>query len=221
MKKTLGFLIKNSWLAVPVLLVITASMAYAAPMPPRTLVNHKTHQCAQITPGDECGDVILPADWEYLDPNAGEQCPENYTFIDLHPEWLHFKASFCCSEGHSGSPGDCQDVVLQQSRRQCAFVDDIQKCPALPEDWEAWGKNCPTGFEWAEEVACLGSQSSPVVNATSAAQTEPTVTTQLTDTPAAIQTNPATPADTRNPLFPCASSGLALIVLCGLVLRRR
>ena len=221
MKKHNLFPMQAYWLAFAVVLVISISAAYAAPMPPRTLVNHKTQQCAQITPGDECGDVILPPDWEYLDPSAGEKCPENYTLVDLRPEWLHFKASFCCSEGHSGSPGDCQDVILQQAKRQCAFVEDIQKCSGLPEGWEAWGQNCPTGFEWADEVVCMGGESSPVVNATSAAQTEPALTTQLTDTPPAIQTKPAIPAEARNPLFPCASAGLALIALSGWGFRRR
>jgi len=221
MKKTIPFPFKSSWVAFAVLLLITISVAYAAPMPQRMVVNHKTRQCAQITPGDECGDVILPPDWEYQDPSLGEKCPENYTLIDLRPKWAHFKASFCCSEGHSGSSGDCQDVITQPTKRQCAFVEDIQKCSSLPESWKTWGENCPAGFKWIDDMVCIGSESSPVVKATSAAQTEPTLTTQVTDTPPATQTKPTIPPETRNPLFPCASAGLALIVLCGVVLRRR
>jgi hypothetical protein len=219
MKKTLP--LKARWFALAISLVITFSVANAAPMPPRTLINHKTHQCAQITPGDECGDVLLPPDWEYLDTASGEKCPENYAIIDLRPEWAHFKAQHCCSEGHSGSPGDCQDVVTQPNRRQCAFVEDIQTCSSLPKGWKAWGKNCPVGFKWTDEIVCTSNATSPVVNATSPAQTEPALTTQLTDTPPANPTKPTTPPYARNPLFPCASSGLALIVLCGVVLRRR
>jgi hypothetical protein len=221
MKKTIPFPFISSGVAFAVLLLITISVAYAAPMPLRIVVNHQTRQCAHVTTGDECGDVILPPDWEYLDPSLGEKCPDNYTFIDLWPEWTHFKAPFCCSEGHSGSSGDCQDVITQQTKRQCAFVEDIQKCSSLPEGWKTWGQNCPAGFEWTSDMVCSGSESSPVVKATSAAQTVPALTSQLTDTPPANQTQPATPPNARNPLFPCASSGLALIVLCGVVLRRR
>jgi len=221
MKRTLPFLLKATWVALAVLLGIAISMAYAAPMPPRTLINHKTHQCAQITPGDECGDVVLPPDWEYLDTASGEKCPDNYTFIDLHPKWTHFKAQVCCSEGHSGSAGDCQDVVIQPTSRQCAFVEDIQKCTNLPVGWKAWGQNCPAGFKWSETIVCTNGESNPTENLTSGNQTVPTAALQPTAEPPADQTTPASSADKRNPLFPCASSALVLIILFGVTLRRR
>lgn len=214
MKKNSGLPLKNSWLAVPILLVIAASVASAAPMPPRTLINHKTQQCAQVTPGDECGDVILPPEWEYLDPNSGEKCPDNYTMVDLQPEWTHFSSQFCCSEGHSGSSGDCQDVIKQEAKQQCAFVEDIQKCSSLPEGWESWGHNCPIDFYWTNDVVCITGESSPAKNVTKASQTQPAPVTQLSETPA------AKPADTPNPLFPCASTGVALVVLASVGFRR-
>jgi hypothetical protein len=199
--------------------VITIGVAYAAPMPQRTVVNHKTHQCAQITPGDECGDVILPPDWEYLDPSLGEKCPDNYTLVDIQLKWMQFKSQMCCSEGHSGSRGNCKDVVTEPTKRQCAFVEDIQKCPVLPEGWQAWGQNCPVDFYWTKDVVCTGKESSPTMNSTGGIQTEPASSVQPTETPPAEQ--PTNSPDARNPLFPCASSGLVLFALCGLACRRR
>ena len=220
MMKTISILLKNYWLAVLVLIFCIVGAVYSAPMPPRTLINHKTKQCAQITPGDECGDVLLPPDWEYLDASTGGKCPDDYSVIELHPEWTHFKTSFCCSEGHSGSQGDCQDVIVQQTSRLCAFVDDIQKCPSLPEGWDAWGKNCPTDFKWQDAIACKNAESSPAVNATGSAQTEAVPDHEPTATSSASQTQPTNMPSARNPLFPCGSVGLALIALIWLSLRR-
>ena len=220
MKKSLLIPSRVYWVAFAVLLLISISVAYAAPMPRRTLVNHKTQQCAQITPGDECGDVILPPDWEYQDPSLGEKCPDNYTLVDLRPEWMGFKAPHCCTEGHSGSGGDCQDVVIQQSQRQCAFVEDIQKCSSLPDGWDIWGQNCSIDFKWVEDVVCIGAESSPTVTPTHLEPTETTPAVQLTDTPTATQTEPVGPANVRNPLCPCASLGLVLVALLVVGFRR-
>ncbi len=218
MKKPKYSSIKAAWIAFAILLVMTISVAYAAPMPRRILVNHKTHQCAQITPGDECGDIIMPPDWEYQDASLGEKCPDNYALVDLHLEWKRFKSDLCCSEGHSGSAGDCKDVVTQQSKRQCAFVEDIQQCASLPEGWKAWGQNCPIDFYWTKEVIC--SASSPTIDATGGPQSGPTAMVLPTAPLPADQTQPTGSASARNPLFPCASSGLALLVLFGLKRRR-
>jgi hypothetical protein len=109
-----------------VLLLFAGAVAvYAAPLPPRWVINPQAQQCARVIPGDECGDIVLPAGWEYQDASSGASCPAGYTEVELRPGWTHFKAQFCCSEGHSGSPGDCQDVVIQPLARQCAFVEDM------------------------------------------------------------------------------------------------
>jgi len=217
MEKSRYSSIKAVGVVFAILLVIAIQVVYAAPMPPRILVNHKTQQCARITPGDECGDVIFPADWEYQDASLGEKCPDNYTLVDLHLKWKAFKSQLCCSEGHSGAAGDCQDVITQKSKRQCAFVDDIQQCTSLPEGWKAWGQNCPIDFYWTKDVVC--SAVSPTMNATAGVPSVPTATIQPTTPPAADQTQPGGSTSARNPLFPCASSGLALLVLFSL--RRR
>jgi hypothetical protein len=219
--KKLNYLLNLSiWIAFAIMLATIIHVVFAAPMPLRILVNHKTHQCAQITPGDECGDVILPPDWEYLDASSGEKCPDDYTLVDLRLEWKQFKSQFCCSEGHSGSAGDCQDVVTQPNKRQCAFVEDIQQCPGLPEGWKAWGQGCPFDFYWTQDVVCSGSGSSLSLSATSALKTETAGLAQPTEPPPASQTKPTRSPDTRNPLFPCASSGLALLGLFLIITRR-
>jgi hypothetical protein len=220
MKKSNYRPIISIWIVLAIFLTITIRVVFAAPMPPRILVNHKTQQCAQVTPGDECGDVILPPDWEYLNSSSGEKCPDSYTLVDLHLEWKQFKSQLCCSEGHSGSAGDCQDVVTQPSRRQCAFVEDIQQCPALPEGWKAWEQNCPIDFYWTRDVVCSSSGSGPTLNATSLVKTEPAGLAQPSDTPPASQAKPPISPDARNPLFPCASSGLALLGLFLVFVRR-
>jgi hypothetical protein len=210
-KTSLWLFLRFSCLAVLLLAAASSGVARTAPMPPLTVINHKTHQCAQIVPGDECGDVILPADWVYLDPALGETCPADYTMIDLRPEWVHFKVSFCCSEGHSGSSGDCQDVVVEQKGQQCAFVDDIQKCTGLPQGWKAWGKNCPAGFTWVDDVTCTTGEGNPEATAAGELQSKPPTQTQ----PA--QSIATAAPDVRNPLLPCGS---VLVISCGLAVLR-
>lgn len=187
-----------------------------APMPPRTVVNPETRQCAMLVPGDECGDVVLPPGWEYLP--AGEACPQGYAVIELRPEWVHFKAPFCCTEGHSGSPGDCEDLLIQPEKRQCAFVEDIQACRGpgarLPLGWAipSEGQNlCPGNFTWVEGIACEAGDNS--------AQSGATPTVALSAVPAASSSTAlpptATPAasDRSSPLLPCLPGGaLALAV---------
>lgn len=155
MKKISRLPSRSERLGLFLLLVVAAAaamaaLARAAPLPPRRVVNHQTQQCAEIVPGDECGDVLLPPGWEYTD---GE-CPAGYTPGEIQVEWVHFEVSICCTEGHSGVAGDCQDVVIQRSLRQCAFVGDIEKCAGLPNGWEALGRDCPVEFTWVEDVVC-------------------------------------------------------------------
>jgi hypothetical protein len=217
MKKNLHLPVISFWLAFVFLLVSALwAVTCAAPMPPRQVINHQTQQCADIVPGDECGDVILPPDWEYLDLTAGEKCPDNFTFVELRPDWVHFKVPFCCTEGHSGSSGDCQDVVIQPVKRQCAFVDDIQKCTGLPDGWEVSGQNCPAGFEWVEDVVCTGEEAIQTAIPT----TSPLIETTSPAQPAGSPTPTQTGTTVHNPLLPCFSLGLTLVALISLRFRR-
>lgn len=69
------------------------------------------------------------------------------------------KSEFCCTIGHSGSRGDCEDVVVNYIKQKCAFVKDINKCGKLPQDWkqaeetELEGRICPSlDFEWLDDA---------------------------------------------------------------------
>ena len=221
MNKTFRLPTKTSLLLSILLLLILNSMTYAAPMPPRPVINHQSRECAEIVPGGECGDVVLPPGWEYLDPDKGEQCPANYAFVELSPDWIHFKVSFCCTAGHSGASGDCEDVVVHQSDQQCAFVDDVRECASLPDGWEASGEDCPAEFEWVADVVCTGSDVDQELTPTVLPRTELASTLQPAVTPSPIPTEPTIPVDARNPLCPCASLGLALVALLSLRFLRR
>ena len=203
-------------LAAALALAALAAAVYAgaAPLPPRTAVNDATRECARVMPGDECGDVILPPGWRYLEPDPGA-CPDGYAQIELHADWLHFKAPHCCTEFHSGTRGDCQDVIIHNASQQCAFVADIDQCPALPPGWAPWGKNCPEGFQWAADQTCSGPatpSAQPARTASAPAEAAPTwlPPPKATGQPPAV----STPAAARRPQLPCGSAaGAALAAL--------
>jgi hypothetical protein len=199
MKRTFNFPIMILGM-VFLLLMASAiwAVTYAAPIPEAIPVNHQTRQCAEIlTPGDECGGVILPPGWEYLEPGAA--CPDNYTLVDIDVGRYGYKDPDCCRiTSFFGTHGDCQDVVIRDSESQCAFVDDIQNCPNLPDGWKAWGNYCPDEYKWVEEIACT--EDEPV---------QP-----------AIQTPTQIEPTTRKPLLPCLSAGLVLVILFGTKFRK-
>jgi len=191
---------------LPLLASALWGATYAEPLPPAKAVNHQTRQCAEILiPGDECGGVILPPNWEYLE--EGAICPDDYAVVRLDVGRYGYKDPACCYEmGLYGTHGDCQDVVIHPSKRECAFVEDIQNCPSLPDDWKAWGKYCPDKYKWVDNIACTAK-----------------VSIQTT-IPTSIQTAISTPTQieltTRKPLLPCHSVGLAVVILLGMRFRR-
>jgi hypothetical protein len=77
--------------------------------------------------------------------------------VEIVPVCTAHKVTFCCTEGHSGALGDCEDVVINKAAEQCAFVEDIGACPSLPRGWEKHGEDCPY-YEWAENIECLGDE---------------------------------------------------------------
>jgi hypothetical protein len=131
----------------------------AAPLPPDVVVNHETKECAEVSGGDECMACYAPEGWESLGDITEAQCPSGYTFTnDLDVECRPFKTEFCCSEGHSGVHGDCEDLVVYRRKRLCAFVEDIQTV-SLPGGWrqrpsgrdpDRWF--CPSGYEWVADL---------------------------------------------------------------------
>ena len=129
----------------------------AAPAPPQLAVNHESKQCAEFVGGDECVSCSPPAGWEILGNLWETECPAGYAQVEIVPKCTAHKVTFCCTEGHSGAPGDCEDVVVNKAAEQCAFVEDISECPALPNGWETLGDDCPY-YEWADQIKCLGDE---------------------------------------------------------------
>ena len=146
---------KSLPLVLVIMLFIVANEAtVAAPAPPELAVNHESKQCAEFWGGDECVVCSLPAGWESLGGLWEAECPADYTTVEIKPTCRAGKIARCCSEGHSGAPGDCEDVVINRRAEQCAFVEDIAQCPALPHGWEKHGQDCPY-YDWAADVECL------------------------------------------------------------------
>jgi hypothetical protein len=141
--------------ALLVLFCSGSELALAAPAPPQLMVNHQSRQCAEYWGGDECVSCSAPAGWEVLKGWLPEvKCPDGYAEVKVDLTCTPHKAGFCCTEGHSGAAGDCEDVVLNRELEQCAFVPDINECPALPRGWEKYGRDCPY-YAWGDQVKCL------------------------------------------------------------------
>jgi hypothetical protein len=149
-------------LAAALLAGLMVEQAAVAPMPPMVAVNHATKQCAEFFAGDECMDCSPPEGWEILGTEGESECPSGYALTEVPSVCTAFKVEFCCTAGHSGAPGDCQDVVINRAAGQCAFVEDIDRCPRLPAGWENFGRECPPEYaEWVEAVVCLGELEEP------------------------------------------------------------
>ena len=144
---------------------LLVALALAAPLPPLRVVNHQTKECGEIFGGDECMDCFPPAGWENLGFASDVPCPEGYTVVEnVDSTCQGFKAQFCCTEGHSGAAGHCEDLVMNDKKKQCAFVDDIQTC-ALPTQWtrkpdsvDVYGWACPADYEWLDSLGCQGQE---------------------------------------------------------------
>ena len=148
--------VKKSLLVLMILVSFSfaGGQVLAAPAPPELMVNHESKQCAEYWAGDECMSCSAPAGWEILGVSPEAQCPDGYAQVDIELTCTPHKVDFCCTEGHSGAAGDCDDVVINKAKGRCAFVEDINECPALPRGWEKYGEECPF-YEWADDIACL------------------------------------------------------------------
>lgn len=148
--------------------------AGAAPLPPKLVVNHDLKQCAEIFAGDECMDCFAPAGWEDLGFSSDAVCPADYSWVELETECQPFKTVFCCTQGHSGAHGDCEDMIINRLARKCAFVEDVNTCN-LPARWYAKPENvanrdweCPyDSFDWEEDIQCEA-EASPAMEFSSA-----------------------------------------------------
>ena len=155
-KVTVGMKVRTGLLLVmlTVLSWCANEQAAAAPAPPQLAVNHESKQCAEFVGGDECVSCSPPAGWEILGNSWETECPAGYAQVEIVATCTAHKVTFCCTQGHSGAAGDCEDVVINEAAERCAFVDDISECPSLPTGWEKYGADCPY-YEWADQIECL------------------------------------------------------------------
>jgi len=129
-----------------------ASLVFAAPAPPEMIVNNATMECTQFNGGDECVACEIPEGWTSLGYGTME-CPAGYTEVSIERNCTPFRVGRCCSMGHSGGLGDCEDMVVDHALKQCMFVDG-----PVPPGWEGkpegnedWDWQCPEGYGWPEE----------------------------------------------------------------------
>ncbi len=126
----------------------------AAPLPLQMIVNNDTMQCARSLPGDECMDCTPPEGWKIL--GLYGSCPENYTLVTVRGNCQGFKNERCCTEGHSGAPGDCRNLVKNDLTKECAFVTNAANS-TLTAGWTKMPENtsssssswvCPLDYTW-------------------------------------------------------------------------
>ena len=147
-----------------VFLLLMCKFAIASMAMPLTAINEKTKECAEFFMGDECVGCTLPEGWQSL--KFGETCPSGYTVIEAQSECKPYKDTFCCTVAHSGANGDCDDVIVNDTDKLCAFVEDIDKCEKLPFGWERakvnnvrQGRLCPSlDYKWLEEEIICGQE---------------------------------------------------------------
>jgi len=148
-----------------IFIVLTSSYVLASQALPRYGVNEETKECSKFFMGDECLDCTFPEGWKMIEEF---QCPLGYKEVQKDSVCKPRKNSFCCTIGHSGLSGDCEDVVVNDVERKCAFVEDINDCENLPQNWrraeelEFWGRVCPWDYEWLKYT--LNCQSKMIQN---------------------------------------------------------
>ncbi|MDD5172343.1 MAG: hypothetical protein PHF60_04895 [Candidatus ainarchaeum sp.] len=138
-------------LAIFVLFVCAA--VWAAPAPPEIIVNNQTMECSQFNAGDECMNCEIPEGWTSLGYNTRE-CPTGYTEVNAPRNCSGFKIGRCCSVGHSGALGECDDMIVNHLTMQCMFNEGGTVPPGWegkPEGTDAWDWQCPEGYGWPEE----------------------------------------------------------------------
>lgn len=85
-------------------------IVFATPDPPRVVINKSSLECDHTFYWrDECGEVILPPEWEYSTESA---CPDGYTIRDLQVEWTKYQNDFCCQ---TRGGNYCTDAAITSS----------------------------------------------------------------------------------------------------------
>ena len=140
------------------IIVICSNLTSASQAMPVLGINNETMECAEFFMGDECISCSLPQGWRSIGNPYDNECPEGYTKVQGEPICKPLKNDFCCTVSHSGLNGDCEDLVVNDVERKCAFIDDINECDSLPlgwtraEEYEFWGRVCPSPeYGWLDE----------------------------------------------------------------------
>ena len=142
-----------------VMMMMSAGIGLAAPLPREMIVKYTTKECSSFFAGDECSDCSPPAGWERLGPGAA--CPAGFAIVSVEGSCWGLQTGFCCMQRHSGAPGDCTRLVKNDVTKECAFVDNLS-C-SLPAGWLRRPENA-SGYEWL----CPGDYNWTTVNCTSA-----------------------------------------------------
>lgn len=150
-----------------IILLFVPTAALASLQYPQFILNEATRECSVFHAGDECVACRVPEGWILMPTGTGYQCPEGYRKVEIKPVCYPQKNPFCCTQGHSGAPGNCKDLVINEKEKKCSFVDDIEKCVKLPEGWQRPQGElaCPSlSYGWPETLlACLGEYAPPLI----------------------------------------------------------
>ena len=134
-------------------LILIATLVAAAPSPPEIIVNNRTMECSPYNAGDECTRCAVPDGWAGLGYGTVE-CPQGYAETRAPIVCTPAANERCCSEGHSGAPGECGRMIVNRLAGQCRFLPENESIrPGWEgkadgsEEWE-----CPEGFAWVENA---------------------------------------------------------------------
>jgi hypothetical protein len=135
-------------------LLTPTGFVLAAPLPPEIIINDTTKECSTFIGGDECMNCTPPSGWHSLGYDREASCSENYTMVSVRGLCKGFEIEHCCTEGHSGASGDCQNMVRNDFTKECTFVKDASNY-TLPVGWLKMPKDqtsrdwvCPLAYKW-------------------------------------------------------------------------
>lgn len=143
---------KAGWIVPGLFFALLAGIAFSAPMPEEYIINNATMECAVFWGGDECLYCDMPVGWKSIGLSHETECPDGYAEISLKTNCTQVKDSFCCTESHSGGPGNCDGMIISHFTRECALLDNISAC-AVPAGWSSANGLCPPDYEWVD-VSC-------------------------------------------------------------------
>ncbi|MCD4693983.1 hypothetical protein K8R62_01355 [bacterium] len=162
---------------------------------PRYAINEETKECSEFFMGDECMYCDPPSGWDIIEEF---ECPNGYAEVEEDSVCELSKTDFCCTAGHSGLNGNCEDLIINEVKQKCAFVEDIDKCNNLPESWEEavkdsyWGKICPFDYDWLEdEMDCEYKNNSFLLSSESAKKLKGRIMLKVEENGEAYYINPA------------------------------